>query len=163
MSKKEEFIKDQFKQALNSTFKVLSDLGIKTEKKSEIKKDKYFDKIKINSLDTKNDFTKLRAETDSSALKLKFSNSDVYNKYIPQNSSYKSFYELSEKIRCELLGFKILKGIKKNISENYFLKNIKNDQQEISKRNDVSAIEAFELYLINKFMNVDLNAQSKKN
>ncbi|WP_075483033.1 cobaltochelatase CobT-related protein [Candidatus Pelagibacter communis] len=162
MSKKEEFIKDQFKQALNSTYKVLSDLGIKTEKKSEIKKNEYFDQIKINSLDTKNDFTKLRAETDSNALKLKFSNSNVYNKYAPQNSSYKSFYELSEKIRCELLGFRILQGIKKNISENYFLKNIKKDQREIRKKDDVSAIEAFELYLISKFMNIDLNALSKK-
>ena len=162
MSKKEEFIKDQFKQALNSTYKVLSDLGIKTKKKSEIKKNEYFDQIKINSLDTKNDFTKLRAETDSNALKLKFSNSNVYNKYAPQNSSYKSFYELSEKIRCELLGFRILQGIKKNISENYFLKNIKKDQREIRKKDDVSAIEAFELYLISKFMNIDLNALSKK-
>ena len=37
----------------------------------------------------------------------------------PKNLSYKNLYELSEKVRCELLGSKILKGVGVNLKENY--------------------------------------------
>ena len=69
-----------------------------------------------------NDFIKLRAETNSNALKKKFSNDDVYKKNSPLNSSCKSLYSTAEKIRCESLGGKMLQGIKKNYTDNYFLK-----------------------------------------
>ena len=61
----------------------------------------------------------LRAKTDSEALKRKFSNKQIYQKNLPKNSSCRSLYDISEKIRYELLGSQMLKGISKNFYENY--------------------------------------------
>ena len=38
---------------------------------------------------------------------------------LPSNSSCKSLYSIAEKIRYESLGMKMLKGIEKNLKENY--------------------------------------------
>ena len=131
MSKKEEFFKDRFKQALDSTFKVISeelpDLGKK--KNSEDIED-----FKISSLYSREDYIKFRALTDSNALKKKFSDKSIFNKNFPKNQSYKKFYEISEKIRCELLGSDMLSGIKKNINENYNNKIIKKKESNIKKK-----------------------------
>ena len=73
MSNKENNFKEQFKQALISTAKVISE-----DYKLDIKKlDKDLSSEKINffdvtSLSSKHDFTRLRAETDSEALKKNF-------------------------------------------------------------------------------------------
>ena len=40
-------------------------------------------------------------------------------KNLPLNSSCKSLYSIAEKIRYEALGGKMLKGIEKNLFENY--------------------------------------------
>ena len=112
-------LKEKLRQALTSTFKVISDdLRSKDgkEKNDDLKKFEFLD---LENLNTKNDFIKARADTDSSALKKKFSNSDIFFKNIPSNSSSRSLYSLAEKIRCEVLGGKILKGIQKNFKENY--------------------------------------------
>ena len=120
MSNKEDNFKEQFKQALISTAKVISDdykLNLKKlDKDLSLKKIDFFD---IKSLSNKNDFIRLRAETDSNALKKKFSNKEIFNKNLPKNSSCKSLYNIAEKIRYELLGSKMLKGINKNLNENY--------------------------------------------
>ena len=52
---------------------------------------------------------------DSRALKIRFSNKSIYNKNYPKNNSSGKLYEISEKIRYELLGSKMLMGIKKNL------------------------------------------------
>ena len=73
MSSKEDNFKEQFKQALISTAKVISEDykpdNKKLDKKTTSKKINFFD---ITNLSNKNDFVKLRAETDSSALKKNF-------------------------------------------------------------------------------------------
>ena len=73
MSNKEDNFKEQFKQALISTAKVISEdykLDIKKiDKDLNSKKIDFFD---ITNLSNKNDFTRLRAETDSGALKKNF-------------------------------------------------------------------------------------------
>ena len=75
MSSKENNFKEQFKQALISTAKVISEdykLDVKKlDKDLNNKKTDFFD---ITNLSNKNDFVRLRAETDSGALKKKFSN-----------------------------------------------------------------------------------------
>jgi len=75
MSSKENNFKEQFKQALISTAKVISEdykLDVKKlDKDLSNKKTDFFD---ITNLSNKNDFVRLRAETDSGALKKKFSN-----------------------------------------------------------------------------------------
>ena len=112
-------IKEKLRQALISTVKVISedfrkDIEIKDEKTT-----KEFDFTDLDNLVTKKDFLKARATSDSVALKRKFSNENIYKKNLPSNSSCKSLYSIAEKIRYECLGAKMLKGIKKNLEDNY--------------------------------------------
>ena len=89
-------------------------------------------------------------------------NRKIYQNNLPNNSSYRSLYDISEKIRYELLGSKMLKGISKNLNENYSQKlNLKRKDQLKSKE-DVSAVEAFELYMLKNFLNIKLNTISSK-
>ena len=116
---KENNIKEKFKLALISTANAISDDFSFEKHKVNNKK---IDLFELEKLETRHDFIKYRAESDSNALKKKFSNTEVYKKNLPKNSSYKNLYELSEKIRCELLGSKILKGVGANLKENYINK-----------------------------------------
>jgi len=158
---KEDNFKEKFKQALISTVKVISE-DYKPNKESANVSSKNINFFELDNLSSRHDFIRFRAEADSEALKKKFSNKIVYQNNLPNNSSYRSLYDISEKIRYELLGSKMLKGISKNISENYYQKiNLKRKDQLKSKE-DVSAIEAFELYMLKNFLNIKLNTISSK-
>ena len=144
MSDNKNNFKEQFKQALISTVKVISDdykPRIKEQTKNlDSKKIDFFD---VTNLSCRNDFIKLRAETDSEALKKKFSNKNIFNKNLPNNLSYKSLYNIAEKIRYEVLGGKMLKGIKKNLNENYNQKIISKHRNQSSTKEDVAVTDAF--------------------
>ena len=159
---KEKNIKEKFKQALISTVKVISeDFEVKNNNKKNISS-KNYDFFELDSLTTKDDFIKLRAETDSEALKRRFSNIDIYNKNLPRKTSFKNLYEISEKIRYEIIGGKMLKGIQRNILDNYSLKiKIKKNDQLKSKK-DVNISEAFELYMLKNYLNIKLNKLTEK-
>ena len=107
--KKEDTIKEQFKQALISTAKVISDdykINLKENKNFSSQNFNFFE---LDNLNTKQDFIKYRAETDSAALKRKFSNEKIYKKNVPSNPKCRALYDISEIIRYELLGSKMLK------------------------------------------------------
>ena len=162
MSGKQTDLKERFRIALSSTAKVISD-DIQLDKRSiESKKPKHYDTIEIDKLSNKSDFIRLRAEIDSAALKKKFSNDVIYKKNLPTNASYKSLYDIAEKIRCEVLGGKMLKGIEKNFHENYLqiIDNKKKDSLKTKK--DVLITEAFELYMLKNFHKIELNSLSTK-
>ena len=157
MSNKETSLKEKLRQALASTVKVISDDLELDQKRGNNKSSNQFDFFELDNLNTKNDFIKARAESDSTALKKKFSDELIYKKNLPSNSSCKSLYAVAEKIRYEALGGKMLKGIKKNFKENYSqIINLKRKDQ-IKSREDVTINEAFELYMLKKFHNVELN------
>ena len=162
MSSKESNLKEKFKQALESTARVISDdLKIKENPKQN-KSSKKFDFFEIDNLTTKSDFIKFRAETDSNALKKKFSNDDIYKKNLPQNNSCRSLYNIAEKIRYETLGGKMLKGIEKNFTENYQqIVNLKRKDQ-LKTKDDVPVVEAFELYMLKNFHKIKLNSLTSK-
>ena len=162
MNNKENNLKEKLKQVLTSTAKAISgDFKINDEFDKN-KNSKKFDFFNLENLNSKNDFLKARAESDSNALKKKFSNIKIFNKNLPSNSSYKSLYSITEKIRYELLGFKILKGIEKNIKNNYETTlDLKRKDQPKTKE-DVSVNEAFELYMLKKFHNIKLNSSATK-
>ena len=120
MSDKIASLKEKFRLALTSTAKVISDdFDLKNESLENDKK-KDLNLIEIGNLTQPSDFIKLRAETDSSALKKKFSNDAIYRKNLPSNTSSRSLYNVAEKIRYETLGGKMLKGIEKNFHQLYF-------------------------------------------
>ena len=163
MNKKENNFKEKFKQALTSTARVISDdykLGLNKNNKNFSSKNINF--FEIDNLSSKNDFIRLRAETDTIALKKKFSDNEIYQKNLPSNTSCKSLYNIAEKIRYEILGGEMLKGIKINLDENYYQKiNLKRKDQLKSKE-DVTAPEAFELYMLKKFHKIKLNSLTSK-
>ena len=150
-------IKEKLRQALISTVKVISedfrkDIEIKDEKAT-----KEFDFIDLDNLVTKKDFLKARATSDSVALKRKFSNENIYKKNLPSNSSCKSLYSITEKIRYECLGSKMLKGIKKNLEDNYNQIIYSKKTEQLKSKDDVNISEAFELYMLKKFHGIKLN------
>ena len=163
MSNKEDNFKEQFKQALLSTAKVISeDYKVDVKKIDKDLNSKKIDFFDVTNLSNKNDFIRLRAETDSGALKKKFSNKWIFNKNLPNNPSCKSLYNIAEKIRYEVLGGKMLKGVKKNLSENYNQKITSIRKDQLKSKEDVPVTEAFEFYMLQKFFNLELNAISSK-
>ena len=161
-SNKNATVIEKFKQALSSTAKVISDDISHNDKINKNKSSNKFDFFQLDNLNSKNDFIKARAESDSSALKIRFSDKEIYNKNLPQNSSCKELYSIAEKIRYESLGGKMLKGIEKNFVENYNqIINFKRKDQ-LKTKDDVPVIEAFELYMLNKFHNIKLNSLTEK-
>ena len=158
---KEDNFKEKFRQALISTVKVISDdYRPNIDKKNASSKNLNF--FELDNLKNRHDFIRLRAETDSEALKKKFSNKEIYQKNLPSNSSYRSLYDVSEKIRYELLGSKMLKGIFKNLNENYNQKLSLKRKDQLENKNDVNVVEAFELYMLKNFLNIKLNTISSK-
>jgi len=163
MSNKKDNFKEQFKQALISTAKVISeDYKLNVKKIDENLNSKKIDFFDLTNLSNKNDFIRLRAETDSGALKKKFSNKEIFNKNLPYNPSCKSLYNIAEKIRYEVLGGKMLKGVGKNLRENYNQKITSVRKDQLHSKEDVPVAEAFEFYMLKKFFNLELNAVSSK-
>jgi len=159
MSNKEDNFKEQFKQALISTAKVISEdyeLDVKKiDKDLNQKKINFFD---VTSLSNKSDFIRLRAEADSGALKKKFSNKEIFNKNLPNNPSCKSLYNIAEKIRYEVLGGIMLKGVGKNLSDSYKQKMSSISKNQLKNKEDVPIADAFEFYMLKKFFNLELSA-----
>ena len=154
---KDNNFKGKLKQALTSTARVISD-DFEIKANSENKSSEKFDFFNLENLNSKCDFIQARAEFDSSALKKKFSNNEILKKNSPIKPSYKSLYIIAEKIRYESLGAKMLKGIEKNLKENYnqIIKLKRKDKLET--KDDVPIVEAFELYMLKKFHNIKLNS-----
>ena len=158
---KENNIKEKFKIALISTEKVISDdYLIKNKKSKNVKKN--IDYFEIDNLNSRHEFVKYRAESDSRALLKKFSNEDIFKSNYPRNIACKSLYEFSEKIRCELLGSKMLKGTKLNFLENYENTLSKIKIENIKSKEDVKISEAFEIYILKNFFNLNLNNNCEK-
>ena len=160
--KKDDNIKEQFKQALISTIKVISDEYKNDPKANPNLSSKNFNFFELDNLKAKNDFVKLRAASDSEALKRKFCNKEIYDRNKPRNNSAKLLYDISEKIRYELLGSKMLRGIAKNLNENYLFQLELKRKDQIKSKNDTNVGEAFELYMLKNFFNIQLNQLSKK-
>jgi len=160
MSDKIDNLKEKFRLALTSTAKVISDDFTLSNKDSRNKN--YENTIEIDNLTNPGDFIRLRAETDSVALKKKFSNEAVYRKNIPSNASSRSLYNIAEKIRYESLGGKMLKGIEKNFNENYTQIINRKRKDQLKTKEDVPVAEAFELYMLKNFHQIKLNILTTK-
>ena len=159
---KEDNFKEKFKEALISTVKVISDDYKLKKGEHNNFNSKNFSFIELDNLNSKEDYVKLRAETDSEALKRKFSNNNIYKKNLPSNTSCKLLYGISEKIRYEVLGTKMLNGISKNLKDNYSRKILLKKKDQLKSKDDVQIAEAFELYMLKNFLGIKLNSLSEK-
>ena len=162
MSNKEINFKEKLRLALASTIRVISD-DLEIKKKSKINKNSIQnDSFEIENLNNRTDFIRARAESDSSALKKKFSDDKIYKMNLPNNSSCRSLYAVAEKIRYETLGIKMLKGIEKNLKDNYNLVISLKRKDQLKTKEDVPIAEAFELYMLKNFHNIKLNSITSK-
>ena len=162
MNNKSENLKEKLKQALSSTARVISEDFDNFPKRNKDKNSENFNFFELDNLNTRDDFIKARAESDSNALKKKFSDDLIFKKNSPTNSSCKSLYTMTEKIRYETLGSKMLKGIEKNLTENYNKIVSLKKKDQIKSKEDVPVIEAFELYMLKNFHNIKLNSITEK-
>ncbi len=162
MNYKNANLKEKLKQALTSTARVISDdFSVRDNSKSS-NSSKKFETFDLEILNSKNDFIKARAESDSIALKKKFSDTKIYKENSPINSSCKSLYAIAEKIRYETLGGTMLKGIKKNFEDNYNQIITLKRKDQIKTKDDIPVSEAFELYMLKKFHGIKLNSLTSK-
>ena len=149
METKKEKLED-FKAAISSTVKSLSN----SEKVEVIfgnelsKSDK--SSIKLPELDQSSNrvnYEKIRAIADSKSLELRFSNSEILKKFVPEGRVSKKLYNIAEKIRYEKIGSSYFSGVKANIEKFY--------QKRVSeldlKNSEDRIIESFENYLRVKF------------
>ena len=162
MNSKISSLKEKMRQALTSTMKVISeDFKIKDHKSKDTNTNNS-EALKTIDLSNPQDFIKLRAEFDSNALEKKFSNKNIYKNNLPKNSSYKSLYKIAEKMRYELLGSQMLKGVEKNLKKNYYQKIELTKDRKLNTKEDVLVNEAFELYMLKNFQKIKLNSISEK-
>ena len=89
-------------------------------------------------------------------------NPKINPKNLPKNPSRKALYDIAEKVRYETLGKKMLKGISKNLNENYEYQTLIKRKDQLKTKNDVQISEAFELYILQNLFGLKLNSLSKK-
>ena len=162
MEKKREIIEEQIKQAIKSTYKVISNQLNDDNSQNKNYSLKNLDFSEIKDFKNKKDYIKLRANTDSKALKFRFSDSMIFQKNQPKNPALKKIYELSEIMRCEMLGSNMLNGIKKNLENNYYQKINNEKNNNLNSKEETSVLDAFELYILEKFFKLNLNKDSLK-
>ena len=157
MNNKISSLKEKLRVALTSTAKVISEDF--TLRNNELENSNI---VEIDDIKNPNDFIRMRAETDSEALKKRFSDEVIHKKNSPTNNASKSLYDIAEKIRYESLGGQMLKGIEKNFNENYNLMINLKKKDQLKTKEDIPVAEAFELYMLKNFHQIKLNPLTSK-
>ena len=155
-----EELKEIIKQALLSTYNVISD-NFKRNTKKNNKDNQSFNFKNLENFLNKRDIEKLRANIDSEALKFKYSNNNILNLNKPDNNLANDLYMVAEKLRYQLIGLKKYKGIKKNIINNYSTESLINENNN-NKQINKNLLKAFELYLIKNFLNIKMSKMSQE-
>ena len=153
-------LNERIKIALKSTFNVLSRDLISPNKNKKKSRGKDIEFSDFESLAAKKYIEENRAFSDSSALKVYYSKEKILNKYKLSNNLANSLYQMSEKIRYECIGSKKYLGIKNNIV-NYYLNKFES-VKEPENKGDTSVSQAFEIYLVSKFFELNLNNKNQK-
>ena len=158
MKKEENFLED-FKRALISTIKSISQ-----QKDCEIKfgnPDKITDKNvslpEIKGLESLGEIVNVRAMADSEALRLKYSNQEIFELHKPSGKVAEKLYKIAEKIRYEKIGSDEFKGVEKNISTAFNdYKKKANYKGNLNRNKKESVIEEkFDTYLRSLFFKID--------
>ena len=161
MEKKVENL-ENFKKAITSTIKsIIGDQNIDVTFGSEItKKNVYTINLpSVQNINNQIDYVKTRALADSEALKLRCSDTNIYNSFEPQGNISKLLYAAAEKIRYESIGSSYFRGVKENLNQYY---DTKHEQKENYKNNDYEFVDAFENYLRGKFFKITNNKETEK-
>ncbi len=159
MEKKEDHL-EIFKSALISTIKSISE-----KKECEVtfgkgnlpsKDEKVINLPELNKAENIKDFSLIRAKADSEALRLKYSNNNIFEEYKPKGEVSKKLYKIAEKVRYEKIGSEKFIGIKKNLFYEY-----KNKKSSESNKNQLE--DSFDGFLKSYFFDIKENKKSKIN
>ncbi len=152
---KKEDLKEKIKQAICGSFNALS-LNLKNLKEKQ--KNFELSQTLFNSENIDQDeFNKIRAKSDSEALKLRYSNQEVLKRQEPINRIEKSIYKISEKARYEMIGFNKFNGIKKNLESYYQKKMLLVNLNKDEKDSKIKVNLAFEIYMLKNFLQINLD------
>jgi len=161
MGKKPEILED-FKRAITSTIKsIIGDEKVEVIFGNEVnKKDKRTIALpNLRGVDNKIDYIGTRALADSEALRLKYSDINIYNSFKPQGNISKLLYSVAEKIRYENIGSLYFKGVKENLN---FFYETKSKTKIKSENKDYEFLDAFECYLRNNISEFNKNKNTEK-
>ena len=160
MQKKESRL-EFFKSAIISTVKSISkkkNCEVKFGKSTnQTSSEKFINLPEINKLETINDFLLFRAKADSEALRLKYSDKDIFERHKPKGEISQKLYRIAEKIRYEKIGSEDFLGVKKNL----FIQYKENQLKLKSNKNKIE--ESFDSYLKSFFFDIKEPKKSRVN
>ena len=124
----------------------------------------------IKSLNHFDEIIKVRATADSEALRLKYSNKNVFERFKPKGEISEKLYRIAEKIRYEKIGSQEFSGIKKNISTAFNEKTSNLSSKESFNKNKKKVLidKKFESYMrslffrTNKKNSIDIKKNKKE-
>ena len=103
-------------------------------------------KLDVNS----ESLSQLRGNADNQALRYKYHNQDTFKEYEPSGEKNRKIYEILEDTRIQLIGSKLMRGVKNNLHSLYEDKFKDKNISEISKQSDIDIEDAIDLYFRNK-------------
>ena len=161
MEKKDSHL-ENFKQALISTIKSISEKNdCEINFGNQISKNyKNVNLPEVKKLEHFQDFLTMRAKADSEALRLKYSDKEIFDSYKPKGKMAEKLYRIAEKIRYEKIGSDIFKGIKENLSKSYKKNKEKIENKENTKKDMLA--KKFEESLRDMFFKIEKNKNYNK-
>ena len=152
-------LKEKAKRALIGSYNALA-LNLKKNLKEKNNNEINQDFLSLEEFNLDN-FIKKRAHSDSEAMKRRYSDEKIFNRYKPQNPKALNLYEISEKIRYELIGSRKFLGVKRNIFKSYRSKNFGKSVDSKFNKKDIPIDQAFEIYLLKKFFKLEISDYDK--
>ncbi len=118
MSELDKNLLDSFKKALTETTRSIAGTDELTVRFSADPPGMTGEIVRLPSLgikSSKKDLTVARGLADGFALRTKFQNSDIFQKYLPSGVTARELYTAMENARCEALGCLQMEGVAQNI------------------------------------------------
>ena len=148
---KEDFLED-IKKAISSTTRAIAEdkeIDVVFEDNLSSTENKIVLPKIDNNEDLKN-LNQLRGHADNEALRYKYHNKETYIQFKPSGEKNSKIYEVLENTRIQLIGSKLMRGVKSNLKTLYEQKFREKNLDTVSKQSDLNIEDAIDLYLRNK-------------
>ena len=158
---KNEDILEEFKKSLTATTKSISKnnkVEISFTKENASIDGNLINLTEPNIESIKKNLTYVRAEADSLALEFRFHSKEIHNDLINNSEFSNEIFNALEQSRIEAKGSVFFRGIKSNITKKHML-----DLKKNSHNDQINIAEAFKYVAYEKFLNLDLGENNKKN
>ena len=143
---------EDLKKAISSTVKAIADdheLDVVFENnKSNSSNQIVLPKID-NNINLK-DLTEIRGNADNEALMHKYHNSKLYYELQPSGEKNQKIYEILENTRVQLIGSKLMRGVKSNLKMAYEKKCNSLELQNVESQSDLDIENAIDIYFRNE-------------